>query len=125
MFKCRKILKKNKGRVSYNDLSKATSDLIKFVSNDQKLSKPTQSTMLQWMKLLKEGIDINVKFERSFTNCSEKEIINLFDSKNENEMTMSSSSEVCNNTDIRTQKDSCVKASKSIVKPSNSSYCSV
>lgn len=55
-------------RVLYSDLAKASNDLIRFVSRDQKKSKAVLSTLLHWTMLLKEGIDVSVKFDRAVLN---------------------------------------------------------
>ena len=55
-------------KVLYSDLTKACNELIRFVTNDQKRSKAVFSTITQWTRLLKEGVDVNVSFERSSLN---------------------------------------------------------
>ena len=55
-------------KVLYSDLTKACNELIRFVTNDQKRSKAVFSTLIQWTRLFKEGVDVNVSFERSSLN---------------------------------------------------------
>ena len=54
-------------KVTYGDLNKASSDLIRYVVSDSKKSKLVLSTLLQWTQFYKNGEDVGLRFIRDMS----------------------------------------------------------
>ena len=51
-------------KVTYADLTNATSGLIRYIVNDQKKSRMVLSTILKWTESMKQNINYDIRFER-------------------------------------------------------------